>query len=146
MADYTFDTKESAITEATTIKKAIADSTAVPPLVGTLHLGETLIPDVNTTKAELTAAETLLGGYPAGGYTIADMGAVLSVDGGGAVTTTPMIHVGYTVAPGAVLTCWWIEDDAGNVRKVGVFDPPRSLQAVGDGFEFVRQFLYGRNV
>ncbi len=146
MADYTMDTRESAMKEATVLGNSIADSAAVPPLVGVLRLFDTtLTPDVNTVKADMVAAETLLGGYPAGGYTIANMADALVVDGGGAVTTTPMILIAFTVAPGATIGGWWIEDDAGDVRKVGVFDPPRALNALGDGFEFVRQFLYGRN-
>lgn len=146
MADYTMDTNEAAVENANSIALAIANSLAVPPEVGKLRLCDApFVPDVQTDKAALVAAETALGGYPAGGYDIDDMGAAMLVDGGGAAITTPMIPVLFTVAPGAVLSAWWIEDDAGEVRKVGVFDPNRSLQAVGDGFQFVRQFIYGRN-
>lgn len=146
MADYTLDTRESALKEADVIGNSIADSTAVPPLVGVLRLCDApFVPTADSVQADFVAAETALGGYPAGGYTMANMAPPLAVDGGGAVTTTPLIHIAYTVAPGAAISAWWIEDDAGVLRKAGVFDPPRSLQAIGDGFEFVRQFLYGRN-
>lgn len=146
MADRTIDTNESAINETTVIKKSIADSTAVPPTTGKLRVFDsTLIPTVSTVKADLVAAETLLGGYPAGGYSITDMGAALLVSGGGASTITPLIRIEYTVAPGAALGGAWLEDAAGKVRKVFILDPARSLQAVGDGFDLVRALLYGRN-
>ena len=147
MPDRTLATNETAMADALLVSLAIADPGATPtPTVGKLRLFDApYSPDVYTTAADLVAAETALGGYPAGGYDIeAMLGPQLS-PGGGAAITTPAINIAYTVAPGAVLGGGWIEKADGSMGQVFVFDPPRSLQALGDGFPFIRQLLYDRN-
>lgn len=146
MPDSTIATNEQALNEAEVIALSIADAGAVPPTTGKLRFFDsTLIPDAGTTKAQMIAAEITLGGYPAGGYTISVMNGPDLAPGGGAVITTPAIHVAFTVAPGAVLGGGWIEDSTGGTRRTFNFDPPRPLQEVGQGFIFIRQLLYGRN-
>lgn len=147
MADSTSATNEQALNEAAKVALAIANPDALPtPTVGKLRFFDnTLIPDVQTTKVQMIAAEITLGGYPAGGYPIEEMSGPSLVAGGGAVITTPGVNVAFTVAPGAILGGGWLEDSDGKTRRTFTFDPPRSLQAVGDGFVFIRQLLYGRN-
>jgi hypothetical protein len=144
--DSTIYTNEQALNEAEVVALSIADPGAGPPTTGKLRFFDsTLIPDSQTTQAQMILAEIALGGYPAGGYTITAMLGPDEALGGGAVITTPAIHVAYTVAPGAVLGGGWIEDSAGETRGTFIFDPARSLQAIGQGFIFIRQLLYGRN-
>lgn len=147
MPDSTLYTNECAMNEASVVKLSIADPDADPdPTVGKVRFFDnTLIPDVQTTKVDMVAAETTLGGYPAGGYSVASMLGPSVVSGGGAAITTPAISVAYTVAPGATLGGGWLEDSTGKVRAVFIFDPARSLQSVIDGFIFIRQLLFGRN-
>lgn len=138
MADRTIYTNACALDEAAAIQADLAASK--------LRLfNETLVPTVVTTKAELIAAETTLTGYPAGGYALATWGDPLLVTGGGAVITSPLVPVAYASGPTVTIGGGWVEDAAGNVRAVFIFDPVRTLAAVGDGFSFVRQLLYGRN-
>jgi hypothetical protein len=147
VADRTIYTNECALNEAEVISLSLANPAATPtPTVGKLRFFDApLVPDVTTTQAELVAAETLLGGYPAGGYDLDDFGNPLLVSGGGAAITSPVVTVAFTVAPGASLAGGWVEDPDGDVRAVFIFDPPRPLNVVGEGFQFVRQLLYGRN-
>lgn len=147
MPDTTLYTNECALNEASVVSLSIANPDADPdPLIGKVRFfDQTLIPTVLTTKAEMIAVEIALGGYPAGGYSVTALLGPSLTSGGGAVITTPGINVAYTIAPGAVLGGGWLEDSAGKVRAVFTFDPPRPLQALGDGFVFIRQLLYGRN-
>jgi hypothetical protein len=152
VANYTIDTKESAANDAEVIRLSMANSGAVvavpaPAVVGKLRLCATpFTPDVNTVKADLVAAETVLGGYPAGGYSIDDLTPARSSPTGGAVITTPVVDIAFTIAPGDTISAWWFEGAGGKVRKVGVFDPPVALLGALDGIEWLRQFLYGRNL
>lgn len=147
MADRTIATNQTAMADASLVSLAIADPDATPtPTVGKLRLFDApLNPDVTTTQAELEAAETALGGYPAGGYDIEAMQGPTLAPGGGAVINTPAIPIQYTVAPGAVLGGGWIEKADGSMGQVFIFDPPRPIQAIGDGFTFIRQLMYDRN-
>jgi hypothetical protein len=147
MADRTLATNQTALADAALISLAIADPDATPtPTVGHLRLfDETLTPDVTTTQADLEAAETILGGYPAGGYEIAAMIGLGTSPGGGALLTTPAIPISYTVAPGATIGGGWIEKADGSMGQVFIFDPVRPLQNPGDAFVFIRQLLYDRN-
>lgn len=147
MADRTIYTNECALNEATVVKLSIANPDATPtPTVGKLRLFDApLVPDVTTTKEQLEDAETVLDGYPTGGYDIESMSGPLLASGGGAVITTPIQTVQYTSDPGASIGGGWIEDPTGLVRAVFIFDPARPLNAIGEGFEFIRQLLYGRN-
>lgn len=138
MSDRTISTNEAAITEAADIKAALA--------LSFLRLFDsTLVPEVTTTLAQLEAAEITLTGYPAGGYPITAFSGPLLVSGGGAVITSPLVHVAYASGAPVSIGGGWIEDAGGDVRRVIIFDPPRTLAVVGDGFDVVRQLLYGRN-
>ena len=147
MPDTSMYTLEAAVTEASIIALSIADSGATPtPTVGHIRLFKTgFTPNWNTVKADLVAVETGLGGYPAGGYDVEDMLGPTQVAGGGVVITTPTIDVQYSVAPGDEIGGGWLEDHAGKVRQVYVFDPSRPVQNPFDGFLLIRQMGYGRN-
>lgn len=138
MADRTIYTNEAALAEAAVVQADLA-------LSKLRFFDSTLVPDVTTTKAEMVAVETALVGYPAGGYTLTAWTAPQLVSGGGAVITSEMEAVNYASGAAAAIGGGWVEDAAGDVRAVFIFDPPRTLAAVGDGFQFVRQLLYGRN-
>lgn len=138
MADRTMYTNESALNEAAAVKTDLA--------LSLLRLfDETLIPDVLTTQADMVAVETALVGYPVGGYPLTAWLGPLLAPGGGAVITTPVVHVAYASGAGVSIGGGWIETATGEIRCVFVFDPPRPLAFVGDGFEFIRQLFYGRN-
>lgn len=138
MADRDLYTNEAALAEAEVIRADLA-------LSKMRLFDSTLVPTVTTTKVEMTAVETALVGYPAGGYTLTAWGAAMLVSGGGAAITSPLVAVAYASGATAALGGGWIEDAAGDVREVFIFDPPRTLAAVGDGFQWVRQLVYGRN-
>jgi len=136
--DRTIYSNEAALAEAAIIQADLA--------LSKMRLFDaTLIPDVTTTKADMIAVETALVGYPAGGYTLTAWGAPLLATGGGAVITSELEHVAYASGAAAAIGGGWVEDAAGDVRMIFIFDPPRTLAAVGDGFDWVRQLLYGRN-
>jgi len=147
MPDRILVTNEGAMSDAELISIGIANPDADPdPLVGKLRLFDfPLVPDVTTTQADFEAAETLLGGYPVGGYDIDKMFGPSLSSAGGALITTPSIEIAYSTDPGAVLGGAWIEKSDGTMGPTFIFDPPRSLQALGDGFVFIRQLLYDRN-
>jgi len=136
--DSNLYTNEAAIAEAAIIQADLA-------LSKMRLFDSTLIPDVTTVKADMVAAETGLIGYPAGGYALTAWSDPQLVSGGGAAITSPMVPVDYASGAAAPLGGGWVEDAAGDVRLVFVFDPPRVLSAVGDGFQWVRQLVYGRN-
>lgn len=138
MPDRTLYTNECALNQATLNQTNLAGSK--------LRLfNGTLVPDVTTHKAALVAAETTLTGYPSGGYDLTTWGAPLLASGGGAVTTSPAVPVAYASGSSATIGGGWIEDASGAVVTVFIFDPPRTLAVVGDGFTFIRQLLFGRN-
>lgn len=138
MADRTIATNEAAIAEAAVVQDSLVDSF--------LRLFDgTLVPEVTTTKAQMVAKETTLTGYPVGGYDIAAFTGPLLVSGGGAVITSPVVSVAYASGAEATIGGGWIEDAGGDVRRVLIFDPPRPLAVVGNGFDVIRQLLYGRN-
>jgi hypothetical protein len=138
MSDRSLFTREAAINEAA----AAQDNLALSKL--RLFDG-TLIPDATTTKADLVAAETLLVGYPAGGYALAAFSDPDVVAVNIAAITTPLTAIQYASGAEATIGGAWIEDADGGVRRVFIFDPVRTLAAVGDGFQFLRQLLYGGN-
>jgi len=138
MPDRTIYTNEAALAEATAVQDDLA--------LSKMRLFDaTLVPDVTTTKTDMEAAETTLVGYPVGGYALTTWGAALLAPGGGAVTTSPLQIVAYASGAVASIGGGWVETATGEVRFIFLFDPPRTLAAVGDGFEWVRQLLYGRN-
>jgi len=147
MADRALYTQSAALTEAGDIALTLADPAATPtPIVSKIRLFDSSISiTVLTTVAELEAAETTLTGYPAGGYSVTTMAPALLAPGGGAVIMSNKINVVYASGDAVTIGGYWFEDPDGNVRQVFVYDPPRSLGSVGDGFPIVCSFGYGRN-
>jgi hypothetical protein len=150
VADRVVYTKEAARAGAAVLATSIADAGATPPVVGHVRLfDETLVPDQDTTKAVLVAAETTLTGYPVGGYPLTAFDAPLFAPLGGAVITSNLISVAYASGPAVLIGGYWVEDDATPtpaVRYAVVYDPPRSLAELGNGWPIVVQMGYGANV
>jgi len=142
VADSQFFTQESAIAKATEIKTALAASKL-------WLFKSSLTPTPATTAAELEAAECDFDGYTPGGYALAAWTGPLNAEGGGAVITSPLVNVSYNTPSDPPVTNmvggWFVEDASGDVRVVGIFDPPRPCQEVGDGFSIVVQDVEGRN-
>jgi len=149
MADRPLFTNEAALAGAAAIAISIADPDAVPPLVGKLRLFDnTLIPDVGTVRADLVAAETALVGYPVGGYDLTEFSAPTFAPGGGALVTSNLVNVAYASGEPATVGGYWIEDDATPtpiVREIFVYDPPRVLAVIGNGWPIAVQLGYGAN-
>lgn len=136
--DRSLYTNEAAVNEATVIQTNLA--------LSKIRLFDgTLVPDVNTTLADLEAAETTLVGYPAGGYPVATFSPPIFISGGGVIIYSVTVNVVYASGPAQVIGGYWLEDAAGDVRVVVIFDPTRSLSVVGDGFPIICQLGYGRN-
>lgn len=142
MPDTQLYTQEAAATKATEIKAALA-------LSKLRMVKEGLVVTQFTTKVQLEDNEADFDGYTTGGYTLTAWTGPLKADVGGAVITSPLIVVSYGPAGDPPVTnsvvAWWIEDASGDVRTVGTFDPPKLLQVVGDGFQFVDQLIEARN-
>lgn len=147
MPDRPLFTQEAALAGADAVGNSIADSGAGPPaLVGKVRLfDDSFVPDSGTTLAELEAAETTLIGYPVGGYDITDFAAPTFAPLGGAIVTSNLINVAYASGAAVVIGGYWVEDDAGLVREVFIYDPPRALAMVGDGWPIAVQLGYGAN-
>lgn len=146
MADRALYTNEAALAEAQEIADFLADAGASPPVVSKLRLfTDALIPTVNTTQTELEAAEAAFTGYPSGGYSVTVMNGPVFAPGGGAVILSNEIMAVYTSGASTSIGGYWLEDPNGDVRTVFIYDPPRSLAVVGDGWPIVVQLGYGRN-
>jgi hypothetical protein len=150
MADRPLFTNAAALAGANVIGKSIADADADPdPIVGKLRLFDgTLVPDQGTTRAELVAVETDLIGYPAGGYSLTDFGDATFTPLGGALVTSNLVNVAYASGDAVTIGGYWVEDATTPtplVREVFIYDPPRSLAQVGDGWPIVVQLGYGAN-
>lgn len=148
MADRPLFTKAAAQRGATVIAKSIGDPIAVPAVTASVRLfDDSFVPDEGTTRTELIAAETTLTGYPVGGYSLSEFNAPQTAPGGGAVVTGNLINVAYSSGPAVVIGGYWVEEDGApnNVREVFIYDPPRALSAVGDGWLIAVQLGYGAN-
>jgi hypothetical protein len=149
MADRPLFTNEAALAGAGVIADSIATSTPTPDVVGKLRLFDnSFVPDVGTTRTELVAAETTLTGYPVGGYDLTDFDTPKFGPLGGAVVTSNLVDVAYASGAAVVVGGYWVEDSATptpRVREVFIYDPPRSLAQVGDGWPVAAQFGYGTN-
>jgi hypothetical protein len=147
MPDRPLFTNGAALSGAQVIGKSIADAGATPtPTEGKLRLFDnSFIPDAGTTQAELEAAETTLTGYPAGGYDLTDFSNPTFTPLGGALVTSNLVNVAYASGAGVVIGGYWVEDPDGNVREAFIYDPPRTLAVVGDGWPIVVQLGYGAN-
>ncbi len=142
MPDSQFYTAEAAIAKADDIKLALAASK--------LHLFKSsFLPDSFTTKAQLADAECDFDGYSNVGYALAAWTGPAPSPGGGAVLTSPLVYVNNNTPddPPVGNTCggFWIEDAGGDVRLVGIFNPPRPLLVEGEGFPWVQQIVEARN-
>jgi len=147
MSDRPLYTNAAALAEANAVALTICNPDADPdPTVAKIRLfDDSIIPTVNTVKAELVAAEIAFTGYPVGGYEVEDFNPAVFAPGGGAVIYTPAVSVAFTSGSPATCGGYWIEDGEGNVREVFIYDPPRVLAVVGNGWPIVVQLGYGRN-
>lgn len=149
MADRPLFTTAAALAGSEVVAVSLADSAAVPAVVSKLRLfDDSFVPDVGTVRADLVAAETALTGYPVGGYSITDFGVPKKAPLGGAVSTSNLIEIAYASGAAAVIGGYWIEDNTPvtpQVRLVQIYDPPRTLASLGDGWEVVVQLGYGAN-
>jgi hypothetical protein len=150
MADRPLFTNEAALAGAAAVGLSIANPDADPdPIVGKVRLfDDSFIPDEGTTRVDLVAAECTPVGYPVGGYSLTGFSGANFAPGGGAVVTGNLINVAY--ASGAAKTCggYWVEDASTptpKVREVFIYDPPRSLATVGNGWPIAVQLGYGAN-
>lgn len=142
MPDTQFSTKEAATALATEVKAALA--------LSKLLLGDdSYTPTVFSSASELGAHEIEASGYTAGGYTLTAFLGPLNDPDGGSYVTSPMVNIVYGPVADPPVTAmvgyWWVEDASGDVRAVGIFDPPRPLSSLGDGWQQVVQLVYGRN-
>jgi len=136
MADRGIYTNEAALAQAEEARAGLA--------LSLLRVFDaTIVPDATTTAADMIAVETGLIGYPPGGYPMTAFAAPQLIAAGVAVITSPLVAIVYASGASAALGGAWIEDAAGDVRGVFIFDPPRTLAAIGDGLQFLRQLAYG---
>lgn len=148
MADYPLTTIEGAVAQAETQGLAIADPGATPtPTTSKLRLFQASlgVPTVETTKVELVANEANYTGYPAGGFTVDVMGPPLGAPGGGVVILSNELIAVFTSGDPNTIGGYWLQNTAGDVIQVFVYDPPRVLAAIPDGWPIVAQLGYGRN-
>lgn len=147
MADRPLFTNDAALAGANAVAKSIADPAATPsPLVGKVRLFDTgFVPDAGTTKVALVAAEVTLIGYPVGGYDLTGFSAAVLAPLGGAVVTSNLITVAYASGATVIVGGYWVEDSTGKVREVFIYDAPRTLGMVGNGWPIVVQLGYGAN-
>jgi len=150
VSDRPLFTNEAALAGAKEIGLSIANAALTPtPRVGKIRLFDgTLIPDLGTTHADLVAKETTLIGYPVGGYSLTAFSSPKFAPLGGAVITSNLVDVTYASGEAVVIGGYWVEDDATptpRVREVFIYDPPRSLAQIGDGWPVAVQLAYGLN-
>lgn len=142
MSDTTFITEAGARKKAANIKTALA-------LSKVRFFKASLVPNESTTVAQLEAAECDYDGYTPGGITLTAWTGPLDDPAGGAVITSPLVSLAYGPAADPPVTNsvggYWIEDADGDDRIVGIYDPPRAMAAIGDGWVFVQQDVEGRN-
>lgn len=136
-------TRAAANTKASAIKTALA-------LSKLRLIQSSLTPNVNTTKAQMVAAEATFNGYTVTGYTLTAWVGPVNNPGSGAIITPPAINPTWSNPdddPVVTNTIggWWVEDATGNVRLVGTFDAPISMGQDGDGFTWITQIVEGFN-
>jgi hypothetical protein len=149
MSDRPLFTKDAARAGANAIALSISNPDAVPPTIGVIRLFDnSFVPDSGATRAELVAAETTFVGYPVGGYQISEFAGAVNAPLGGAIVTSNLVNVAYASGAAVVIGGYWVEDDATPtplVREIFIYDPPRNLGVVGDGWPIVVQLGYGAN-
>jgi hypothetical protein len=150
MSDRVVYTREAARAGISVIGLSIANKGGTPVVAGKVRLfDETLLLTEDTVHADLTAAETKLVGYPAGGYPLPNFSTPANAPLGGAVITSDLINVAWASGLAVKIGGYWVEDEATPtpaVRYAVVYDPIRSLGQVGDGWPIVVQMGYGANV
>ena len=148
MADRPLVSIEGAIEQATIMGLAIANPDATPtPTTGLIRLFQSSlgVPTANTTKAELVAAEADYTGYPSGGFDVLTMAPPMGAPGGGVVILSNEVFAVFTSGSPNTIGGYWLEDTAGNVIQIYIYDPVRTLAVVPDGFPIVAQLGFGRN-
>lgn len=147
MADRPLFTNQAALAGANAIGKSIADPDADPdPIIGKIRLFDgDLVPDSGTDKVALVEHETTLIGYPVGGYSLTAFAGAVFAPLGGAIITSNLVNVAYASGASVTVGGYWVEDTAGNVREVFVYDPPRTLGVIGNGWPIAVQLGYGSN-
>lgn len=149
MADRPLFTIAASLRGADAIAKSIINTAVLTPAPGKVRLfNDSFIPDTGTTRADLIAAETTLIGYPVGGYDLDEFAAPVKAPLGGAISTSNLINVAYASGAAVVIGGYWVEDATAVtpvVREVFIYDPPRSLGVLGDGWPIVVQLGYGAN-
>lgn len=142
MADTKFYTNEAALKKA----EVIADSLVTSKLV---LFKDTLTPTEATTLAEIMEHEVVATGYTAGGLAITPFTAGLLDPSGGADVTSPLKNIVYGPPADPPVTDsvggYAIVDADGDCRIVGIYNPPRPMASVGDGWAFVEQIVEARN-
>jgi len=141
--DYLIYTKEAATAKANVVKTSLA--------TGKIRAFKSpLIPNVNTTRAELIAAECDYSGYPAGGYTVTAFTGPTYPNAGGAQIQSPLVNFAYISADPAPEVAndvggYWYDDTDDLPRVVAVFAPSRSVSIDNGGFSAVCQIVEARN-
>lgn len=102
-----------------------------------------IVPTATTQLSDLEDAETTLVGYPSGGYPVTAYNDPIFGSSGANVILSPLVQVEYASGDAVTIGGYWAEDAGGAVREVYIFDPPRQLASIGDGFPIVVQFGYG---
>lgn len=149
MADRPLFTVASALQGAKKIGESIINTQVNTPAPAKLRLfDDSFVPDEATTRADLIAAETGLIGYPVGGYDIDEFAAPTKAPLGGSIITSNLVNVAYASGAAQVIGGYWLEDATAVtpvVREVFIYDPPRPLAVVGDGWPIAIQLGYGAN-
>lgn len=149
MSDRPLFTTAAAIAGAAAVAKSIINTIVYTPAAGKVRLFDnSFVPDSGTTRADLIAAETALIGYPVGGYDLDEFAAPVKAPLGGAISTSNLINVAYASGATQVIGGYWVEDATAVtplVREIFIYDPPRTLGSIGDGWPIAVQLGYGAN-
>lgn len=127
---------------------AIADPDATPtPTTGKIRLFQSTlgVPTANTTQADLVDNEADYTGYPSGGFTVSTMAPPMGAPGGGVVILSNEVFAVFTSGLPNTIGGYWLEDTAGDVIQIYIYDPVRTLAVIPDGWPVVAQLGFGRN-
>lgn len=142
-------TQEAASAGANIIALSIADAAAMPAVVAKVRLfAAGWVPDSGATRADFVANELVSPSYPAGGYSLTAFDLPKALGGGGMVVTSNLIEVAYTSGDPVACGGYWVEDahtPTPRVRDSFIYDAPRPLGTIYDGWQIVVQLGYGAN-
>lgn len=142
-------TQEAAAAGALVIALSIADVGATPAVVAKVRLfASDWVPDSGATRDDFIAHELVSDSYPAGGYSLTAFDLPKALGGGGMVVTSNLVNVAYTTGAPAACGGYWVEDASTptpRVRDSFIYDPPRPLGTIYDGWQIVVQLGYGAN-